>query len=132
MENINTLAEYRFEKAANCLKASKTAIESDDYFTAANRSYYAVFNAIRCILALRQVDFKSHGDVIGYFRREFVKTPIFPKDMSDITGSLFDVRNKCDYDDFYIVIKEDVRSQYFSAEYFLCEIRKYLDQQAEI
>jgi len=111
------------------LAASKYAINQEDYHTAANRSYYAVFHAIRSILALCQVDFKSHGDVIGYFRKEFIKTEVFPKEMSKIIGKLFDVRNKSDYDDFYVIIKEDVKNQHDSAEYFLGEIRKFLDTQ---
>jgi uncharacterized protein (UPF0332 family) len=80
MEHIKTLAEYRYEKALGCLAASKSAIQLDDFFTAANRSYYAVFHAMRSVLALRQVDFGNHGKVIGYFRQEFIKTHIFPKD----------------------------------------------------
>ena len=129
MEHIKTLAEYRYEKASNCLNTSISAIEQDDYFTAANRSYYAVFHAIRSILALRQIDFSNHGEVIGYFRREFIKTQIFPKEMSYTIDTLFDTRNKSDYDDFYIISKEDVEEQHSSAISFLSEVREYLDKQ---
>jgi len=127
MESTKTLAKYRFEKALNCLTASTLAIEQNDYHTAANRSYYAVFHAVRSLLALRQIDFKNHGDVIGYFRKEYIKTEVFPIEMSKIIGKLFDTRNKSDYDDFYVIIKEDVKTQHHSAIYFLDEIRKFLD-----
>ena len=129
MEQIKTLVAYRLEKAVGCLSASKFAIEAGDYFTAANRSYYAIFHAIRSILALRQVDFGNHGQVIGYFRREFVKTAIFPKEMSYTIDTLFDTRNKSDYDDFYLIGKEEVAEQHKSAEDFISEIKLYLEKQ---
>jgi len=68
---------------------------------------------------------------MGYFRREYIKTKTFPVKMSDILTVLFDVRNKSDYDDFYIISKEDVTNQLLSAEFFLDEVRKYLEQQAQ-
>jgi hypothetical protein len=128
MEHIKTLAEYRYEKALGCLIASKSAIGQDDYYTAANRSYYAVFHAMRSILALRQIDFGNHGKVIGYFRREFIKTQVFPKEMSYTIDTLFDTRNKSDYDDFFLISKDEVAEQLKSAEIFLAEIRAYLDK----
>jgi uncharacterized protein (UPF0332 family) len=64
---------------------------------------------------------------MGDFRREYIKTKIFPVEMSDILTLLFDVRNKSDYDDFYVISKEEVANQLKSAEYFLDEIRKYLE-----
>jgi len=82
-------------------------------------------------MALKNVDFSNHGQVIGYFRREFIKTQIFPKEMSHTIDTSFKVRNKCDYDDFYLISKEDVTNQLASAEFFLIEIQKYLDKQGE-
>ena len=82
---------------------------------------------MRSVMALANVDFGNHGQVIGHFRREYIKTHIFPKDMSRIIDILFKVRNKCDYDDFYILGKEDIKSQVNSAEYFLEEVKNYLD-----
>jgi len=129
MVTTKALAAYRLEKAVGCLAASRVAIEADDYFTAANRSYYAIFHAIRSVLALRQVDFSNHGQVIGYFRREFIKTAIFPKEMSYIIDTLFDTRNKSDYDDFFLISKEEVTEQHISAENFISEIQVYLEKQ---
>jgi len=57
---------------------------------------------------------------------EIYGTHYFPKEMSRIIDTLFKVRNKCDYDDFYLISKEDVMNQLSSAEYFLDEIRKHL------
>ena len=51
--------------------------------------------------------------------------------MSDTLTVLFDVRNKSDYDDFYVISKEDVTNQLQSTEFFLKEVQKYLEQQLD-
>ena len=131
MEHSKDVSKYRYEKAVQCLEAAKALIALNDYKSAANRSYYCVFHAMRSVLALDNVDFGNHGQVMGYFRREYIKTKTFPVKMSDILTVLFDVRNKSDYDDFYIISKEDVTNQLLSAEFFLDEVRKHLEQPAE-
>jgi uncharacterized protein (UPF0332 family) len=131
MEHSKDVSKYRYEKAVQCLETSKAMVALNDYKGAANRSYYCVFHAMRSVLALDNVDFGNHGQVMGYFRKEYIKTKTFPVKMSEILTILFDVRNKSDYDDFYIISKEDVTNQLHSAEFFLGEVQKYLEQQAE-
>ena len=126
MEHAKDMSKYRYEQAVQCFESSKTLIGFNDYKGAANRSYYCVFHAMRSVLALKNVDFGNHGQLIGYFRREYIKTAIFPIEMSDILTLLFDVRNKSDYDDFYVISKDEVTNQLKSAKYFLGEVRKYL------
>jgi len=121
------MSVYRYEQALQCIQSSKALISLGDYKGAANRSYYGVFHAMRSVLAIDNVDFGNHGQVIGYFRREYIRTQIFPKEMSYIIDTLFKVRNKCDYDDFYIISKEDVINQLKSAEYFLNKIHIHIE-----
>jgi uncharacterized protein (UPF0332 family) len=121
------MSAYRFEQAEQCLKSAKILIDAQDYKGSANRSYYAIFHAMRAVLTLKNIDFGKHSAVISYFRKEYIKSGIFVVELSDIIEKLFTIRNKCDYDDFYVISKEDVSSQLNSAEYFLEEIRKSLD-----
>ena len=114
MRHTNDMSKYRFEQAEQCFESAKTLIESNDYKGSANRSYYSVFHSIRSVLALENVDFKSHAALISHFRKEYIKTKIFPTQLSDILGELFTVRNKCDYGDFYIISKEEVIIQFGS------------------
>jgi len=58
------LSEHRFEQAASCIKQAKILIDAYEYKGAANRSYYAVFHAIRSVLALEGRDFGKHTAVI--------------------------------------------------------------------
>ncbi len=46
--------------------------------------------------------------------------------MSNIIKSAFDMRTDSDYEDFYVVPKDDVVKQVEEAECFVSEIEKYL------
>ena len=126
MEQRKALSEHRFEQAESCIKQAKLLIEAGEYKGAANRSYYAVFHAMRSILALEGRDFGRHAAVMSHFRQHYIKTKTFGAELSDILTVLFDVRNESDYDDFYVISKEDVSNQLKLAEFFMSEIRKYL------
>ena len=71
------LSKLRLENAKERLRFIPGIIELGDYKTAANRSYYAVFFAMRAVLALDGFDSKKHSGVIAEFRRRYVKTGVF-------------------------------------------------------
>ena len=128
MEDRTTLSNWRFKKAEQCLITAKSNLEINDYSGATNRSYYCVFHCIRSILALEGIDFKKHTAVISYFREHYVKPGIFDKRMSDIIGSLFILRSECDYDDFFIISKEEITHQVENASYFMENTRDFLNR----
>ena len=57
------LANHRLDQAKEDLLASKTLYEAKLYKSANNRAYYAIFHAIKSVLALEPIDFKRHKDV---------------------------------------------------------------------
>ena len=83
-------------------------MKQENYKSAANRSYYAVFHAMRAVLAFDEIDMKHHSGIISEFRRRYIKTGIFETRMSEIISVLFDVRTDSDYDDFF----RDLQSRY--------------------
>jgi uncharacterized protein (UPF0332 family) len=48
------------------------------------------------------------------------------KNLSAIIKSTYYLREKSDYDDFFIASKADVETQLKNAEYFVNEVKKYL------
>ncbi|MCD8324845.1 MAG: HEPN domain-containing protein, partial [Clostridiales bacterium] len=91
------------------------------------RSYYAAFYAIKAVLALDTVDFKRHKDVIGYFNKNYVSTEIFPRELGRRLGMLQQLREKSDYDDFYIASKTQAASQFDTAQMVLEMVTQYLE-----
>lgn len=126
--DVKALSEVRLIHAEECLDTAKKILALGDYKSAVNRSYYAVFHAMRAVLALDSIDKKKHSGIISEFRRLYIKTGIFDTGMSDIISNLFDIRTSSDYDDFFIISKEDVESQVAGAEEFIKNVKTYLAQ----
>lgn len=125
-DDIKALSEVRIGHADECLETAKKVMALGDYKCAANRSYYAVFHAMRAVLAFDCIDAKRHSSIISDFRRLYIKTNVFDKEMSDTITNLFDIRTDSDYDDFFIISKEEVEAQVDDAEKFVAKVKLYL------
>lgn len=126
---MDDLMKYRLESASEKLLSAKLLLEAGQYKDSIGRSYYAVFTAIRAVLALRQIDFSKHAGVIAFFQKEYIKTGIFDKKYSKYIQQAFQIRNSCDYDDFYIVSKQDAQEQYERAVELLDVVRIFVEKQ---
>ena len=129
MTNIyNTdLSDYRLEKAKDLAEESTLLFENKRYDGSVNRSYYAVFSAIRSLLALIGLDSRKHSGVISFFDRYFVKPGIFSKEHSKIVHNSFSVRQASDYQDFYIISDSQARDQLEKCLKFISEVEKVRD-----
>ena len=125
-EEVLDLSKLRLNIAKERISFAKEIFKIGDYKTVANRSYYAVFSAMRAVLALDNIDSKKHSGVIAAFRKNYLKTEILPKELSLTIDELVEVRQGSDYDDFYIISKNEVEQQLLNAEIFVNEIEKYL------
>lgn len=130
-KRLKDLSDYRLEQAERCIKSAKILAMDSDYKGAANRSYYAIFHCMRSVLALEGVDFSKHSGVSAYFRKQYIKTEIFDVELSDIIREAFDIRSDSDYDDYYVLSKEEVEEQIENAENFFHIVEKYLKRKNE-
>lgn len=122
------LSKRRLEIAHERLTTAKAMLELGDYKASANRLYYAIFSAMRAVLALDGFDSKKHSGIIARFRQSYIKTGIFSTEMSKIIDDLEVIIEDSDYDDFYIISKEDIKIQSQKAEHFISEVEKYLEK----
>jgi len=126
LEEKRGLSKARYQHGVECLESAKLLLDAGNYKSAANRSYYAVFHAMRAVLALDEIDMKHHSGIISEFRRLYIKTGVFDVSLSETISVLFNIRQDSDYDDFFVISKAEVVAQIASAEHFLSEIDKYL------
>lgn len=124
-----SLSQYRMQRAVESLEEANILLSAEQWKGAANRSYYAIFHAIRAVLALEGVDYKKHSAVISHFRQYYIKPGKFPIEFSSAINDLFRIRLKSDYDDFFVVSKTDVIDQIAQAEQFLSSVKQYLSEQ---
>ena len=123
---LKNLSQARLAHAKDCLHEAEILFDANEYKGTANRSYYAAFHAMRAVLILDGFDSKKHSGIIAKFRELYLKTDLFDRNVSDAISSLFRVRSASDYDDFYIVSKQDARLQLEHAKMMVSLIANYL------
>lgn len=129
MHDINKdieLSKYRYSLAKQTYDNAKMCFDNGFYRDCINRSYYAVFYAIRAVLALESIDFKRHKDVVAYFNKELVAQGKFPGELGRRLARLKMKREESDYSDFFIASADEAQTQLQSVEYILPLIREYL------
>ncbi|HEX9970798.1 MAG TPA: HEPN domain-containing protein [bacterium] len=122
------LSMYRLTKAKELLKQAELLLQTASFDGSINRSYYAIFNAIRSLLALISVDSQEHSGVISLFDKHFVKTNIVEKHFSQIVHTAFEVRQVSDYEDFYTPTAEQAKLQFDNAKKLIQEVETKREQ----
>lgn len=124
--SLKELAQYRMERAKEMLVAAKENLKIGQYKTSLNRSYYAIFHSMRSANIIKGFDSSKHSGVIGFFNREYLKEEIMDRQLSVIIKTSSFLREKSDYDDFFIASKKDAQVQIENAQVFLNAVEKYL------
>ena len=123
---VNAYANYRLERAKQDLSDAEFNYINQRYLNANNRAYYAIFHAIRAVLALEKVDFKKHKDVLAYFNQYYIKAEIFPRMISKKISQARKVREDSDYDDEFELTDEETKLQIDTAKELINLVEKYL------
>ena len=127
-EDLINISKARMAHAEECLREAELLLRADEYKGAANRAYYAAFHSLRAVLILDEFDSKKHSGIIARFGEKYLKTEIFDKHISEYITSLFRIRTASDYDDFYIISKEEAKSQFEKAKETVGQIELYLSK----
>lgn len=92
------LGTYRISQARDSLReADVLQREGMSLRSVMNRLYYAMFYAVLALLQTKQLGTSKHSGAIALFDKEFVKTGIFPKELSKALHRAFELRQKGDY-----------------------------------
>lgn len=129
MENsVKELSKYRFECAKEMLDASKENLEIGQYRTSLNRSYYAVFHAMRAVNVLKGYDSSKHSGVIAYFNKNFLKEKLLDRSLYMIIKDTSYLREKSDYDDFFVANFQEAQKQLQNANTFIDSVAAFLEK----
>ena len=124
--SLKELAGYHMDRAGEMLLAAEENLRIGQYKTSLNRSYYAIFHAMRAANIIKGFDSSKHSGVIAFFNKEYIKNGIMEKSMSVIIKNSSFLREKSDYDDFFIASKKDAEAQLQNAKIFLDAVERYL------
>ena len=125
-EQIWTLVEHRLEKSEEALRAAQSMFDQGMLIFAMNRIYYSMYYSVQALFALQDKSFSKHGQIKGFFNREYVKSGKLSKDMGRLFNKAFEYRQKFDYVDF-VAPEESMVVEYINKAKGFCDgIRKFI------
>ena len=127
--SVKDLSKYRYLCCNEALEDAKIMYDAGRYKNALNRAYYAIFHGLRAVNALDWFDSSKHSGVISHFNQNYVKSGIFPKEVSRLIKLASEKREEADYLDFYVASKKEAEEQIENAETFRKWIETYLREQ---
>ena len=74
--SIKELASVRLARTKEMLVSAEDNFKNDDLRTSLNRSYYAIFHAMRAMNCLDDFDSSKHSGVIAHFNQTYIKTGV--------------------------------------------------------
>lgn len=126
-EELHALINYRLKQADESIQEARVLLQEGMSLRAVmNRLYYALFYAALALLQKKQIGTSKHSGVIALFDKEFVKTDIFPREMSKTLHRAFELRQKADYMEQTEVSKEDMDEMFPQILAFVAETKKHL------
>ncbi|MBN2285768.1 MAG: HEPN domain-containing protein [Tissierellales bacterium] len=123
------LIKYRLDRSRESLKAAELMLENELYIPAMNRIYYSMFYAVHALLILNESAFSKHGQVKGFFNREYIKAGIFPKEFGKLFNTVFEYRQKFDYVDLIIPEKQLISDYINEANNFINTLSEFIKEQ---
>ena len=108
IEERTAVVEFRLEKAQRAYEQAAGVVQMRYWETAANRLYYAAYNAVSALLIAYGYNAQSHSGVTHLFGQHFVKTGLVPTEFGRLYHKLFSMRLTGDYDDTYGITDADV------------------------
>lgn len=102
--------KFRIESAYQTFEAAKTLFENEFWNSSVNRLYYALFYAVNALLVVHEIQPKTHSSVKSQFSLHFIKSKRLEKKHGQLFNTLFDLRQRGDYENLYDYDKESVES----------------------
>lgn len=124
--------ESLIRKSKRFIKTADVLINEGDFDSSISRSYYAMFYSVQALLLTKNLSFSSHKGVISAFGEHFIKTNIFPREMSREINRAFEKRQIGDYDYSLVLSKEEAEEILKQARKFIDGIVAYLKQNKAI
>ena len=128
-EEIRQAINLRIGQARETLEEADALRAQSLWRGVINRSYYAMFYAVLALGVFLQVVLSKHSQAIAFFDKEFVKTGIFPRELSRSLHLGFDQRQVTDYGDIWTVSQEEAETVFSEARLFVESIDGYLKKQ---
>ncbi len=115
------------QRAESCLSDASYNLAGSRYLVAVNRAYYCIFDCLQALLQSQSIFPKTHQGSRIKFNELYIKTQIFPIELSQILDETFEMRQTADYDFDAELTEKDAKIAIENASRFLEVIKGYLE-----
>ncbi|MFP4586330.1 MAG: HEPN domain-containing protein, partial [Desulfococcaceae bacterium] len=103
-------------------------LENEMFAVAVNRIYYGMFFALSALALKHQFSTSKHGQLIGWFNKNFVKEGKVKKRIGHLIRMAFDSRSASDYDDWVEFSQEEVVVLFEGMKEFIQEMERLIQE----
>ena len=93
------------------VKSARDLLRNDDYPDSISRSYYAIFQLARALLAINGLDSRKHSGVLSLFNRHFIKAGKLDKHWAVVLKDARRSREMADYTEIAEFLRQDPKSK---------------------
>jgi uncharacterized protein len=122
-----SLISIKVQKCKAALEDVLFLINDDRLSAAANRIYYAGFYIVSALALKDSIQTKTHGKLIGWFNKEYIKSNILDKELGRTLQTAFDLRMEEDYSEISNIEKKIAEGLYTEMENFVKQIRSLIN-----
>ncbi len=109
-EQRQILVRREAERSRHHLAQADEMLALGHWDLAANRQYYACYHAVQALFVSREVCGTNHKGMIAQFSLNFVKSDIVSVEHGSFLSRMMQLRQKADYNCYYDISEEEVRS----------------------
>ena len=106
------LIHYRLDRAQESLEEARLLLETGHFNGCTNRLYYACFYVVSALLLTEGKSSSKHSGVRALFDREWVNRDRVSVEIGRFYRSMFNMRQKSDYDDLVQFQEKEVHKQF--------------------
>jgi len=88
--------------------------------------YHAMMNCLFAVYEIKDIGNRTHADIIGRFKKEFVEAGIVEKRFTDAIDFAFKITHECDCDRIKPPGDEEIKKLFPVVREFVQTITKYL------
>ena len=98
LQTRSQLIRLRLQQAHETVQSVETLLAAGDFRAAINRIYYGMFYAVLALALHTNFQTSKHGQLQGWFNKNFIKTGIFEPSFFRMLRVAFDRRQDADYE----------------------------------
>lgn len=120
------LVQHRLAKARSVQTEGRLLFDHNMLSASVNRIYYSMYHALSSLAIHAGFSTGKHGQLIGWFNKEYVKNGKVDSSFSKMITKAFEKRMDSDYDDFSVFSNEEVQLMLLENEMFIQMIDELL------